>query len=170
MSWCRRAQKSRFRRAAFLITVFLAGCGFQPVLAPGGAAISLNGNVDVTVVDGRENFEFRRRILDRLSDPVSSAAFRIDYDLRITESAVTVSSDSDIERFTLLGLVSFQMIETATGDAVLTDRVRATTGYSATTDTFPTQIAERDARIRLATALADQLVQVLQLNADILTE
>lgn len=140
-------------------------CGFQPVLAPGGDASRLLGDVAIEVKEGRDDFEFRARLIDRIGDAGSEASYDLRYDLVIEESVVTISDDDSIDRYTLLGSVEFSIIDRTTGIALYQQTARASSGYSATSATYPTRIAARDARLRLSQSLADQVIQLLQLQA-----
>ncbi|MEM0976342.1 MAG: LptE family protein [Pseudomonadota bacterium] len=153
------------RRGFVLLGLSVMGCGYTPLLAPETFATRLQNNVDIIDRDGRENFEFRARLEERLGRGGSSARYLVTYDYVVRDTAVTVSEDADIERFTLLGTVRFTVTDRDSGDVVLSDVIRASAGYSTTSDTFPTRVAERDAAIRLSRSLADQLVQLLQLSA-----
>ena len=158
------------RRTALVSLIGLGACGFQPVLVDGSAATALIGNLGVDVQDGRENFEFRARLLDRLGSASDGGRYYLEYRLVISESVVTVSTDAAIERYTLIGTVDYELLDRNTNTYVFSDSVRSSSGYSATADTFPTRVAERDARTRLVESLADQVIQVLQLNADSFVE
>ncbi|MEO1561987.1 MAG: LPS assembly lipoprotein LptE [Pseudomonadota bacterium] len=154
------------RRLVLLGASALAGCGFEPVLAPSGSADDLFGQIDIAFQGGRANFEFRTRLIERLGQAGPTAPYRLEYTLGLDETVVTISSDANIDRYNLTGVASFQIIEQATNLPVFSDRVRASAGYSATAETFPTRVAARDAELRLVQALADQMVQIIQLSAD----
>lgn len=158
MSW--------FKVSAVFALLVLGACGFQPVLKEGSSATSFANSISIESKDGRENFEFRDRLIDRLGAAEAGSRYSLSYALQINESVVTVSVDSSIDRYTLLGTVDFTLYDNEMGQIAYSDRVRASSGYSATTETFPTRVAAQDARIRLVQSLADQLIQVLQLNAD----
>ncbi|MEO0344041.1 MAG: LPS assembly lipoprotein LptE [Pseudomonadota bacterium] len=146
--------------------LFLAACGFEPALSPSSPGASFLNNLEVPVQESREDFEFRAELLKQIGDPSAEAQFRLEYDLNISESIVTISSDADLDRYTLVGIVTYRLIDIEDQRVVDQDVVRASSGYSATSDTFPTRIAERDARTRLVQSLASRLYQVLLLEAD----
>lgn len=80
--------------------------------------------------------------------------------------ALAVNTESNINRYNIIGEASFSLVDQSTGRVVTSGAVDNFTGASATGTTVATLAAERDARIRLMTLLADQIVLRL-LSADL---
>ncbi len=144
-------------RRAFLglgAAAALAGCGLRPVYGPDSP---LAGGVLVNSPDSREAFRLKARIEDRLGPP-TAPAYALTIGLSLAEQPVGVSTGQDITRYTLRGAADYRLIATATGALLDSGRVTTLTGYSATGTSVATLAAERDARDRLAVALADLIV------------
>lgn len=152
------------RRAACLAVLAVAGCGFTPVYAPGGAGGKLRGTIAYEAPATDEGFRLRGRFEDRLGradapDYVLSTA------LAITETPLAISSNQDINRYNLVGEATWAL-RSRNDDAVLFQgTVDTFTSYSALGTTVATLEAERDARERLAIALADLIVTQLMIRA-----
>lgn len=160
MWWC--------SRRAFLGSAgagLLSGCGFTPVYRQGGAASGLFNQIAVTPVEGRFGFELRERLIERLGAAAPDARYLLSFDLDIASRDLVVNEAADIIRYNLTGVAKFS-VSGRTGDAVLfRDRVKSVTAYSATSDTYPTTVAERAANIRLVRSLADLMVTRLSITA-----
>ncbi|EAR49966.1 Predicted secreted periplasmic protein [Oceanicola granulosus HTCC2516] len=147
------------RRRALLGGALLAlgACGFTPVHAPGGSAAALYGTVSVEAPATDEGFRLRERLIERLG-AADAARYHLSVDLEIRDSPVSVSTEQATTRYNLPGAADFTLIDRTTGALVASGRVDTFTGYSATGTAVSTIAAARDARARLATALADLIV------------
>jgi len=65
----------------------------------------------------------------------------------------------------LQGHIDYLVIDRKTGSPVFQDQVQSNTAYSATSGTFPTDVAERDANTRLMRDLADKIAIRLSITA-----
>jgi LPS-assembly lipoprotein len=143
----------------------LSACGFTPVYKQGGAASGLFNQIAFGVVEGRYGYELRERLIARLGAAGADARYRLTYELKIESRDLVVSETQDIIRYNLTGVADYTVADSATGETLFRDSVRALTAYSATSDTYPTTVAERDANIRLARTLADLMVTRLSVTA-----
>ena len=160
MSW-----SDRRRLLALAATLpALAACGFRPIYGDTSRATALRGRIAVAPIDGLMGFEMRRRLTERLG-ATDSAAFRLAVTLDVASQGLAISEQNDISRYNLTGTASYTLTSTA-GTILQSARVRAFSAYSATNSPFATQVAEEDARARLATSLADRIVTRI-LAADI---
>ena len=146
-------------------TPLLAACGFEPVYKEGSVAAGLRGQIAISVLEGRNGFEMRERLEERLGFAADDAKYLLEYTLEVTSEDLTVSTDAEITRFNLEGLSEFTITDRITGAQVFSDSVRSFTAYSATSETYPTRVAEKDANIRLAQALAELMVTRLSITA-----
>lgn len=153
------------RRAFFALPLVLAACGFEPVYKEGTAARNMLGQIAVEVQSGRYNFEFRDRLIERLGDAGSSAPYLLTYKRSASASDLVISETDDITRFVLDGTADYQIIERSSQKILSEGQVSANTAYSAIAGTYPTQVAKEDANIRLAQALAEQIVSRLAITA-----
>ena len=143
----------------------LSACGFTPLYGEGTAASRLRGQIDIPQLPTAFGFAVRERLLNRLGAP-ENARFRLSLELRITEEERAIRADRTITRFNLNGTGKYTLIPLSGGDPVESGAVEAFTAYSAVASPFATRTAEEDARARLATTLADNIVQRRALSAD----
>ncbi len=143
----------------------LAGCGFTPVYKSGSAAQNLHGQIAIDLVKGRNGFELRERLEERLGFAAADAPYQLSFRLKTTETGLAVTKDEGTTRFNLTGIADFSIKELATGKTVFADQVKNITAYSATSETYPSRIAELDANVRLARALAEQIANRIAITA-----
>jgi LPS-assembly lipoprotein len=144
------------RRVFLLAPLALAACGFTPAFAPGGAATGLLGTVWVQDPSDKNSFDLVERLEERLGRPES---IRYDLSYTITTEAVGVgiTTENEITRFNLKGVVDYTLTDRASGARVTGGRVQSFTAYSATGSTVAGLAAEEDAAFRLMRILADQI-------------
>ena len=145
------------RRSFLCVPLVLGACGFQPVYGTGGAGGSLQNNVDVSEPDGVDAYVVTRRLEERLGRG-DTPQYRLNVSVRTEREALARDTDANINCFNLIGQADYVLVEQDTGRIVTSGRVDNFTGSSATGTTLATLAAERDARERLMTLLADQIV------------
>lgn len=153
------------RRTLFLMPLALAACGFAPVYGTGTNGGALQNSVEVVEPDDDNSYLLTRRLEERLGR-ASVPAYRLNIDVASRREALAVNTESNINRFNLVGIADYSLIEQSTGRVVTSGQVNNFTGSSATGTTVATLAAERDAQRRLMTLLADQIV-VRLLSADL---
>lgn len=140
---------------AVLVALPLAGCQFQPVYGPGGSGEIIRNQIRVADPTSRIEFGLIARLEDRLG---SGSAYDLDYTLATSRRNVVVDGAENIDRINLSGTLEFTVRDAASGIVVQSGSVTTFTAYAATASPVATEAARRDARDRLAVALADQLV------------
>ena len=151
------------RICAFALFLFAAACGFQPVYGPGGTGTLLQNRVLIDKPSDREGFLLVRHLEDRLgrtADPAYALSIKLD----VTLEDRAIDPDGDIRRFHLIGSALYTLKDSASGAVIRSDSVDSFVSYSATGTTVATLAAQRDARARLMTILADLIVQQLQMS------
>ena len=151
------------RICAFALFLFAAACGFQPVYGPGGTGTLLQNRVLIDKPSDREGFLLVRHLEDRLgrtADPAYALSIKLD----VTLEDRAIDPDGDIRRFQLIGSALYTLKDSASGAVIRSDTVDSFVSYSATGTTVATLAAQRDARARLMTILADLIVQQLQMS------
>ena len=143
----------------------LKACGFEPVYGPNTKANALLGKVGVEVQSGRAQFEFRDRFQEILRPASAGAPFQTSYTLSISERDIVISQAQGITRWSVAGTVSFDVVDTRTGETVLSGSTQSNTAYNATAGTFQTGVARTDAIVRLARDLADKVTTRIVLAA-----
>ena len=143
----------------------LAACGFEPIYGVDKPANKIMGEIDVEVSKGRNAFELRDRLIERLGALGSDPKYLLKYKSSIKSKNLTISKDKDVTRYTLQGETSFDLVDTASKKVIYTNTIVSNTDYSATSGTYPTAIAERDANVRLSRDMADKIVTLLLITA-----
>ena len=123
------------------------------------------GEIDVEVSKGRNAFELRDRLIERLGALGSDPKYLLKYKSSIKSKNLTISKDNDVTRYTLQGETNFDLVDTASKKVIYTNTIVSNTAYSATSGTYPTAIAERDANVRLSRDMADKIVTLLLITA-----
>ena len=153
------------RRAALLLLGgAVAGCGFSPVYAPGGQGDGLQGLILADAPDNRDAFDFVGQFERRLGRG-TNARYTLRYEIQPRSEGVGITPAAETTRFNLFGGVTYAVIAPEPDRQVTAGFVENFTGYSTTRFTVATQTAERDARERLMTILADQVVTKLVTTA-----
>lgn len=145
------------RRALLCLPLALAACGFQPVYGTGGTGGTLQNRVQVSEPDEVDGYLVARRLEERLGQ-APTPTYRLTLKVRTKRDALAVNRSSNINRYNLIGEADYVLVQTDTGRIVTSGEVTNFTGSSATGTTVATLAAERDARERLMTLLADQIV------------
>jgi LPS-assembly lipoprotein len=142
---------------ALCLTSVLGSCGFSPIYSDGSAASDLQGRIEVTAGKGRESFEMREHMIERFGF-AKNAKYNLSYTYFSESEGLAVSTSAEITRYNLDGISSFKVTDTTSGAVVFSGVVKSKTAYSATSETYPTRVAEQDAQSRLALALAEQII------------
>ena len=153
------------RRTFLASSLALAGCGFTPVYGPGGAGNRLTGQVALADADTPARYLFNRRFEERMGR--ASGPYALAVTLQTDDQDLGTTSTGSITRYRILGRAFYELRD-AGGETLIDGRTTAFTGYSTTGSTVATLAAERDARERLMTILADQVIDALLLRADTL--
>lgn len=153
------------RRVFLFGLTALAGCGFEPVYAPGGQAEGLRGRVRIAAPADEEGYALVERLEQRLGQP-GAADLSLIADIYVSEEAVGFLPDGSISRYNVSGRVDWRLSRVTDGTEVLSGSERAFSSYSATSTTVATIFARRDARRRLMVIIADRMVQDMILRAD----
>jgi LPS-assembly lipoprotein len=149
------------RRTFLLLSVVgLGACGFTPALGPEGSAANLRGLIEVEDPVNVLSFEFVRALTAQLGPP-NAPRYRLAAEIVVGEQAVGVLPDQTITSYNVLGEVDYVVTDLATGVVAASGEVANFTTYSATSTTVATTSAQADARRRLMTILADQVIEDL---------
>lgn len=150
---------SSYRRRLLLAAglALLAGCGFAPAYAPGGAGAALMGQVEVEAPEDRASYLMVREIETRLGR-AADARYALLHDIRIDPRPVDIDRSNVTSRFNLLGELSYTLRDLDRDTVIAKGDVSNFTGYSATGTTVAVQAAERDAEARLVQILVDQML------------
>jgi LPS-assembly lipoprotein len=143
-------------RCGFLLAALaLAGCDLVPVNGANTKFQLLRNTVLVQAPTNRVEFELVRNLEVQLGQAVSKL-YDLQYKLSVDEDIVVVSAAQEINRFSLVGLLEYSLVDSG-GVVLLTETAKSFTGYSATGTTVATQRSKRDAYDRLMVILAKQV-------------
>ena len=157
---------SLFSRRWLLIGfLLLTACGYEPIYGVDKSANKIMGKIDIEVSNGRNAFEFRDRLIERLGALESEPTYLLKYTSSIKSKNLTISKDNDVTRYTLQGETNFDLLNLASKKVIYTNTIVSNTAYSATAGTYPTAVAERDANVRLSRDMADKIVTLLLITA-----
>ena len=157
---------SLFSRRWLLIGfLFLTACGYEPIYGVDKPANKIMGKIDVEVSNGRNAFELRDRLIERLGVLKNDPTYLLKYTFSIKSKNLTISKDNDVTRYTLQGETSFDLVDFTSKKVIYTNTIVSNTAYSATAGTYPTAVAERDANVRLSRDMADKIVTLLLITA-----
>ena len=157
---------SLFSRIWLLIGfLLLTACGFEPIYGINKPSNLILGKIDVEVSNGRNAFELRERLLERLGTLEGTPTYLLKYTSNIESKNLTISKDNDVTRYTLQGETDFDLVDMASKKVIYTNSISSNTAYSATVGTYPTAVAERDANVRISRDMADKIVTLLLITA-----
>ena len=155
-----------------LNTLFLAlggcisACGFKPVYKEGSTASNLQGQIEISLIRGRNGFELREELENKLGRTLSVAPYVLTLKLTISEMGLAVTEDEGTTRTSLNGIAAFTLTRRETGKVIFRDSVSNLTAYGTTSATYPSTVARRDANIRLMKALAAQIANRIAITSD----
>ena len=147
------------RRAFLLAALALTGCGFAPVHGRGSKSLIVRNAVLVQAPTNRVEFELVRNLEVQLGLPTAKH-YDLRYTLTVDEQVIVVSAAQEINRFSLVGVLNFSLVD-ADGVVFLRETAKSFTGYSATGTTVATERSKRDAYDRLMVILAKQVLNHL---------
>ncbi len=147
------------RRTLLLMPLALAACGFEPVYAPGGPGLALDGKVAVSAPNTVESFLLVQNLERQLGRSATSGK---EYALDVQVSTVTrqaaITTANETDRYTIDGTATYALKSNGSGQILASGTVTEFVGYSAAGSTVSTLADERDAIERLMAILADQIV------------
>ncbi|EPX77801.1 LPS assembly lipoprotein LptE [Litoreibacter arenae] len=152
------------RRFLLLALPALTACGFEPVYGTGGSAEGLRGQIIVDAPTTKNSFDLVARLEERLGRP-QAPIYGMNVALTVEEKGLAISGSNDITRYNLLGTAVYVLRDLATDQQVYKGTVNTFTAYSASVQPVSTLAAERDAQLRLMTALADKITSDLLINS-----
>lgn len=158
MSW------SDIRAAALLLVALaLPACGFTPMYADraGGANIAADlSMLDVEAPGTRVGRELKYGLLDILSssgNPPANPTYRVELAPSMYQEDLSIERDAEVTRKNVVLVVPFRLIDTGTGKAVLRSVARSRTSYNRVESEFANITAARDAELRVAKAVAEDI-------------
>ncbi|WP_420585954.1 LPS assembly lipoprotein LptE [Ruegeria sp.] len=150
------------RRTLLLMPLALAACGFEPVYAPGGAGLALNGNVAVSAPNSTDSYLLVQNLEQRLGrSATSGGAYNLNVSVATVIRAAAITTTNETNRYSIDGRANYSLRSSETGQVLASGTVNDFVGYSAAGSTVSTLADERDAKQRLMVILSDQIVNRL---------
>ncbi len=144
--------------------LLLGGCGFQPIYGPGPDTPGFQRQVWVEPGLVRRDFELRERLVERIGYAPREARYTLNFEIDVQETRLALEVGGQFSRNSLLGTAKYSVVDNTSGKTVHTGEVRSRAAYSATAETYPTQVAADDAEFRVARSLADLIANRIELT------
>lgn len=148
------------------LCVFLSACKFTPLYKEGSLALGLQGQVEIELVKGRNGFELREQLENRLGYAHEGAPYILSFSLEIVKRGLAVTEGEGTTLTNLAGAAEFIVRRKDNEKIVYQGRVKNITSFGSTSATYPSRVAEQDANIRLVKALAEQISNQLAIAPD----
>lgn len=162
----RPARKSALRAgilAAMMAAGMLSGCGFQPLYAkrPTETTVYNQGfpQVDVGAINDRLGQILRNELVDRINPRgvARTPTYRLDVSAKERRSDIVILRDSTATFAKFIVEVKWRLIDLETGEAVTKGAHQRTSSFSISSSEYAILQAEKDARQRAATELAEDI-------------
>lgn len=156
------------RRLFLLGLGALAACGFTPAYGPQGGGGKLLGAVALPDPDSRDEYDFNLRFEERMGR--GTGPFALLRGISVNSTGLGSLSDGQTTRYQLTGRATYALTRVGGSEPLISGHTDAFTGYSATGSSASRQASERDAHRRLMILLADQVIDRLLIDADMLPQ
>ena len=94
------------RNALFLaLGAGISACGFEPVYKQGTTASNIQDQIEIELVKGRNGFELREELENKLGRAVSTAPYFLTLKLSTSETGIAVTKSEGSTRTSLSGIV-----------------------------------------------------------------
>jgi LPS-assembly lipoprotein len=148
-------------RSLLLATALaLSACGLRPMYAGGesGVAATSLRSIQVQPIPGKAGWLMHKALIQRLGEPGSAAAYRLEVELddNITGFGIRGDSAATRERRTLRA--RYRLVDLSNGAVVLDATAGSDAGIDVVSSQYATVAAEQTALERLAEVVSDQMV------------
>ncbi len=150
---------------SILLALTLCACGFTPMYGSGTGGDGLSATqgfdqVDIGLIPDQDGVYLRNLLLDNFyrNGYPSSPRYRLDVSTvqeKISNLDITVDSESTRRQITMS--TAMNLVDTQTGQIVLTRAMTAMTSYNVLGSQFTTRVSEADAREAALTDIARQI-------------
>jgi LPS-assembly lipoprotein len=152
----------------FLSAAMLSACGLKPLYAGGtqGQVSNILGAVSVDPIEGKNGWLMRNAINDRLAAGSSvSARYRLTIKLDDQIEGFGIRADDTVTRERRTLRARYQLIDLATGKAVLDATAGSDAGIDVVSSEYATIAGENTALENLTQKVAEQIVTRISLFA-----
>jgi len=141
----------------------LAGCGFRPLYGTraygGSGAVEALSQTWIDPIPDRIGQLLRNNLLDRLNpqgEP-ERARYRLAVKVAVSKEGLAITKDESITRFNLRVSALFVLHDAGSGQELTRGTARTIAAYNVVDSQFATLVAEKDAEVRAARELSDEL-------------
>ena len=148
--------------AAVALGLALGACGFQPLYGDrehGADTLAAMAEVRIAPIPDRLGQVVRNHLLDILTPrgAPAEARYRLTVTLRKTKEGLAFEQDESVTRFDVTIAADYELAEVASGETVAKGTARSIASYNVVRSDFANIAAERDAELRLARELSDEI-------------
>jgi LPS-assembly lipoprotein len=144
-------------------TLFLGGCGFQPLYGPTASGAQLSDvmkTVDITTVPGRVGQRIRNELIFRTTGggyEADKPLYRLDIALRESLQNTLISAQGDPEGAIYQVYSEYKLIRLADNKVVMQGHSNARAAYDKVESVFNDTRAKRDAEDRASRTIAEAI-------------
>ena len=162
ISWSERSYAGLRALVLLLCASLIAGCGFQPLYATrDGVAITASlKQISVSAPNDEVGREVRDQLLDILR-PSGPALYRLEIAPRRSVTNAAVRQDAEETRSNLTLAATYVLIDMDTDKVIHKGSARAIASFSRLTSEYANVVAARDAEVRTARQVAEEIRQQL---------
>ena len=140
--------------AAPLLTLLLAGCGFQPLYGSGGVAPALS-SVQVEVPQGRTAFLIKEQLEDQLArDPAAPSRYKLSLTVSQSRAPRGVRVNNVANQYDIQLSIAYTLVENGTGKVVGSGFLPVQVSYDSADPPYAGVAAEQNGEERAATQAA----------------
>jgi LPS-assembly lipoprotein len=148
----------------------LAGCGFKPLYGVDSAshqpaAMAQFAAIQIPPLADRIGQQMRNLLIDSLHPGGAAADYRYRLNVTIAESVISLGlqQNSTSTRGQVRLTVKYSLIDDASGKTLLTESLRASTGYNILINQFSSVLSQDDAEAQGLQQIANDMTQHLAL-------
>jgi len=149
------------RRKFIFLSLATTGCSFSPVYKSDVGPAFLKGKIVLPKPGSRDDYMLYSKLEENFGQQ-EKPMFNLFVSYNITEKGL--GSLGSITRYNLIGNANFKLVNISTGALIISDKLKAFTSHSASSQTLATETAKRAARDRLMMSIADQVSTSIIMN------
>ena len=149
------------RRKFIFLSLATTGCSFSPVYKSDLGPEFLRGRIVLPTPTNRDDYMLYSKLEEnfgQLENPVFSLSVSYGIDRK------GLGSLGSITRYNIIGSANFKLVHISTGALIISEKLKAFTSYSASSQTLATETAARAAMDRLMVSIADQVSTSIIMN------
>ena len=147
---------------ALASAALLPGCGFRAMYGTDGAVTGAGrqlSSVAIANIPDRRGQQLRNLLIDRFYavEEAPATTHRLDATIQAYEQKLAIRKDASAERAQLIVTVPYRLVDTATGQVVLSSSARALIAYNILEEQYAALATVDDAYERALRQIADDI-------------